>query len=227
LNKHRNVEITSPNIHDIAPFPTNNAAQHPLHPNRRVTIGDESMSKIFHYEVESDIDEDDLTEDQDRLTIEEETITDQDDDHVVYQDAQQNNSNEFHELTYEQDLDTTITSVQDQQQQENWQEKNWEKEAEELLKLEQEAISMQQQAPFKEEGQQIQQVQVQKMDLRVFAGNIGQGPLFHTFSILMSMTADELIKIAVNRFGMLDNHIEPSEDTTIEYYLAVQGMDGG
>lgn len=208
------MEITSPSIHDIAPF-HNTQATHPLHPTRRVTIGDESMSKIFHYEVESDIEEE-----------EEETEDHQGQGQVnqVYQDAQQNNSSEFQEITYEHDVvDQPIT--QESEEIENWQEKNWEKEAEELLKLEQEAM-LQQQKVLEEQQQQQGQVQ-QKMDLRVFAGNIGQGPLFHTFSILVNTTADELIKIAVNRFGILDNHIEPSEDTTIEYYIAVQGMDGG
>lgn len=61
------------------------------------------------------------------------------------------------------------------------------------------------------------------MELRVFAGNIGQGPLFHTFPILVSTAAEELLKIAVDKFGM---NLESCEDTTIEYYLAVQGMDG-
>lgn len=61
--------------------------------------------------------------------------------------------------------------------------------------------------------------------LRVFAGNIGQeAPLFHTFSIDLSTTADELVKDAVSRFAL---DLAATEGTIIEYYIAVQGLDGG
>lgn len=157
---------------------------HPLHPNRRVTIGDESMSKIFHYEVESDIDEDDDDEES-GIYNEQDHSTDEEEEEEQVETYQ---SNEFQEIKY------------DEEPAETWQEKNWEETSIEPTIQEEE-----------------------KMDLRVFAGNIGQGPLFHTFPILVSTAAEELLKIAVNKFGM---NLESSEDTTIEYYLAVQGMDG-
>ena len=62
-------------------------------------------------------------------------------------------------------------------------------------------------------------------ELRVFAGNIGQGPLFHTFSTSLSTTADVLVREAAARFDLY-NRPEYAEGT-IEYYIAVQGLDGG
>jgi hypothetical protein len=62
-------------------------------------------------------------------------------------------------------------------------------------------------------------------ELRVFAGNIGQGPLFQTISVNENTTADELVNAAVDRFGIKDSDV--SQDTTIEYYISVQGLDGG
>ncbi|CAO3586314.1 unnamed protein product [Absidia cylindrospora] len=56
--------------------------------------------------------------------------------------------------------------------------------------------------------------------LRVFGGNILQGPLFHTFDIGLSTTAHELLEMAIERFS-LDTGFEG-----IEYYLSVQGLDG-
>lgn len=188
LNKHRNVEITSPSIHDIAPLPI--SISHPLNPTRRVTIGDESLSKIFHYEVESDIDEED--EDGENAY---EHASSEDDEEQVQQQLEQAEiyNNQFQEIKYDQE-EPPVTVV------ETWQEKNWEETNLDLTLMEEE-----------------------KMELRVFAGNIGQGPLFHTFPILISTPAEELLKISVNKFGM---NLESSQDTTIEYYLAVQGMDG-
>lgn len=61
--------------------------------------------------------------------------------------------------------------------------------------------------------------------LRVFAGNIGQAPLFHAFQITTATTADELVKIACCRFGLQETITD--DNSTIEHYLAVQGLDGG
>lgn len=57
--------------------------------------------------------------------------------------------------------------------------------------------------------------------LRVFGGNITQGLLFHTFDIGISTTAQELLTMAIERFD-LDVGFD-----TMEYYLSVQGLDGG
>ncbi|RCH78194.1 hypothetical protein CU097_001131, partial [Rhizopus azygosporus] len=37
-------------------------------------------------------------------------------------------------------------------------------------------------------------------ELRVFAGNIGHGPLFHTFLISYQTAAEELVQLAINKF---------------------------
>ncbi|CAO3589906.1 unnamed protein product [Absidia cylindrospora] len=61
--------------------------------------------------------------------------------------------------------------------------------------------------------------------LRVFAGNIGQGPLFHSFDILAMTTTDDLLKEVVKRFDILPTSSD-DQNSTIEYYIAVQGADG-
>lgn len=178
------------------------------------------MSKIFHYEVETEIDEDeeDMLEEDDSIHSE----RGQDN----FQDAQ---SGEFQEMVMDSYDEQGHTAQE-------WQEKSWDQghpqqdeqqpalqEQMQLLQTAQEHVSssleITPQLLSKEE--EIQQ----EMELRVFAGNIGQGPLFHTFTISITTAADELIRTSVNKFGMMD--AEQSDDTTIEYYLAVQGMDGG
>lgn len=205
MNKHRNVEITSPSIHDIA---TPITVAHPLNPPRRVTIGDESMSKIFHYEVESDFEDDEV----DRY---EETHYDKEEG-AEYQDA---NEDEFQEMIMD-----SYTSEQQEVKQE-WQEKSWDDEESKQSMEETQIPEQGQDAPETNQQQQNEE-DVQAMELRVFAGNIGQGPLFHSFSITASTTADELIQSSVSKFGMMMD-TQALEDTTIEYYIAVQGMDGG
>lgn len=180
-------------------------AQHPLNPTRRVTIGDESMSKIFHYEVESEIDEDeeqDRFEEEDEDDLEEEEHADQE---IQHQD-------EFHEMIM--DPEEPVETKQE------WQEKSWDTED-----AQQPAEIPSTSTTCSTLEQNSEEDQPQTMELRVFAGNIGQGPLFHTFSISLSTTADDLVKTSVQKFGMNSN-MESSQDTTIEYYLAVQGMDG-
>ncbi|KAK4517835.1 bud emergence protein 1 [Mucor velutinosus] len=214
LNKHRNVEITSPSIHDTTPLPL--VAQHPLNPTRRVTIGDESMSKIFHYEVESEIDEDEDQEryeemDEDDLSEENHDQTHTDNDHAS---ETQQHQEEFHEMI----MDPEEQPVETKQE---WQEKSWDiEDTQQPTEIPSTSTTCSTLEQNSEEEQQPQ-----TMELRVFAGNIGQGPLFHTFYISLSTTADELVKTSVQKFGMNIN-MEPSENTTIEYYLAVQGMDG-
>ncbi|EPB84815.1 hypothetical protein HMPREF1544_08458 [Mucor circinelloides 1006PhL] len=203
LNKHRNVEITSPSIHDTTPLPL--MAQHPLNPTRRVTIGDESMSKIFHYEVESEIDED---EEQDRFEEEDEDELEEEE----HADQEIQHQEEFHEMIM--DPEEPAETKQE------WQEKSWDTED-----AQQPAEIPSASTTCSTLEQNSEEDQPQTMDLRVFAGNIGQGPLFHTFSISLSTTADDLVKTSVQKFGMNSN-MESSQDTTIEYYLAVQGMDG-
>lgn len=209
------MEITSPSIHDTTPLPL--VAQHPLNPTRRVTIGDESMSKIFHYEVESEIDEDEEQDrfeemDEDDLSEESHDQAHADNDHGS--ELQQQHPEEFHEIIMDPEEQPAETKQE-------WQEKSWDMEdTQQPAEIPSTSTTCSTLEQTSEEEQQPQ-----TMDLRVFAGNIGQGPLFHTFSISLSTAADELVKTSVQKFGM-NNNMEPSEDTTIEYYLAVQGMDG-
>ncbi|CAO3702442.1 unnamed protein product [Rhizopus stolonifer] len=127
LNKHRNVEITFPSIHDTLPIP-----MHPLS-SQRVTILDEIS--VFHYEIEEEEEE-------------------------------------------EEDVES-IMSI-------------------EHAKEKVEVMDMQ--------------------EIRVFAGNVGQG--FHTFSISDQTGAEELLQWAIDQFEVQD------QDLAIEYYVAVQGLDG-
>lgn len=162
------------------------------------------MSKIFHYEVESDFEEDEHYE---RETSEDNSV---------------NNEDGFQEMI--------MDSYSEQPQQQEWQEKNWDDDEEgskQSLEETQTTIEQeQQQLAVVQDQQQQTEEEPQMKELRVFAGNIGQGPLFHSFSVSTSTTADELIKASVNKFGVMDT-TQSSEDTTIEYYIAVQGMDGG
>ncbi|KAI9476250.1 MAG: hypothetical protein EXX96DRAFT_486721 [Benjaminiella poitrasii] len=182
LNKHRNVEITSPSIHDVAPLP---AHSQQTSNGRRVTIGDESKQEVFHYEVESDIEETMI----DEFILEEEEEDDVDDDENEERQEQENKIQEEERITEEAMHITGINDLTHHQQQ-------------------QVEIAL------------MTEPSTTAMALRVFAGNIGQGPLFHTFIITQHTTADELIKTAVERFEIV------SKDATIEHYLAVQGMDG-
>lgn len=179
------------------------------------------MSKIFHYEVESEIDE---NEDQDRFEEEEEENQDQDDDVYDEQHANKQNNddvNDIHQQGYQNEFHEMIMDPEDPvESKQEWQEKSWDIEDKQQSS---EVPSTSTICSTLENNSEEDQPQM--MELRVFAGNIGQGPLFHSFSISLSTTADELVKTSVQKFGMI-NSIEPSQDTTIEYYLAVQGMDG-
>lgn len=61
--------------------------------------------------------------------------------------------------------------------------------------------------------------------LRIFSGNINVGAMFATVAVTPEMSADQLLKLALEKF-----HI-PLLDTTrassIEYYLTVKSMDNG
>lgn len=136
-------------------------------------------------------------EDEDEEGFEREQLTDDEDEDEEEEEEE--------EQVYQVKNEFQEIKYDDITEKQDWQEKHWD----EVEKVDLETVMMEE----------------EKMDLRIFAGNIGQGPLFHTFPILVSTAADDLIKIAVNKFSMMDN-MESSEDTTIEYYLAVQGMDG-
>ncbi|KAI7885653.1 hypothetical protein K492DRAFT_180214 [Lichtheimia hyalospora FSU 10163] len=165
LNKHRNVEITSPAATDDAD-PT------PKFSSKNVTIAADEATRVIHYEVESE-DEGDNDTDNDN-------DHDDDDDDDDFQDA--------HDSV---DATDEITA------------------APEMASLT---------VPETGGGGEVHE------PLRVFAGNIGQeAPLFHTFSIGLSTTADELVKDAVSRFAL---DLAATEGTIIEYYIAVQGLDG-
>lgn len=181
------------------------------------------MSKIFHYEVESEIDED---EDQDRFEEEEEEDEDEDQDDDIRDEQHGNkqshdNVNGIHQQEYQNEFHEMIMDPEEPvESKQEWQEKSWDiEDTQQPSEIPSTSTTCSTLEHNSEEDQS------QTMELRVFAGNIGQGPLFHAFSISLSTTADELVKTSVQKFGMINN-VEPSQDTTIEYYLAVQGMDG-
>lgn len=64
--------------------------------------------------------------------------------------------------------------------------------------------------------------------LRIFAGNINVGALFSTVAVTPDMNADQLLKLALQKFHipLLDNNSSKSNDG-IEYYLTVKSMDSG
>ncbi|CEG75730.1 Putative Genomic scaffold, msy_sf_9 [Rhizopus microsporus] len=176
LNKHRNVEITSPSMQDTASQTT----MHPLTTNvRRVIISDDS--KVYHYEVESEEEEDE--EDEEDMDQE-----DQAEDYARRQEVYQ--ESEYCEMKMDDDEDDLIEP------------------------LTQEKIEIPQETP--DDGP--------LQELRVFAGNIGQGPFFHTFLISYQTAAEELVQLAIDKFGIQLQ--EQDHSATIEYYVAVQGLDG-
>ncbi|KAF7732529.1 hypothetical protein EC973_003276 [Apophysomyces ossiformis] len=171
LNKHRNVEITSPTS-EIA-FSETKLSQ----ANKRVTIASgENAVHVFHYEIESD--DEDFYDDDEPYEYYEHSDGDRDD-----VDRCENTRPELETIQEHADLEARSSY----------------------------------------ESEQV--VPVQDLEeLRVFGGNIGKGPLFHTFAVSTSTTADELVREAVARFGI--HEFTDTEDCTIEHFLAVQGLDG-
>ncbi|KAI8140823.1 hypothetical protein BJV82DRAFT_715401 [Fennellomyces sp. T-0311] len=170
LNKHRNVEITSPSD-------ANEFVQLEKKSRKNVTIATGAgATRVIHYEVESEEEPDESGAEEDHANDDED---DDDDDDDAFEDAHQDIIEEqpqVHHQQYNADL-----------------------------------LAVPEQAEAAEE-------------LRVFAGNIGQAPLFHTFSISLSTTADVLVREAATRF---DLYSRPEyAEGTIEYYIAVQGLDG-
>ncbi|KAF7725608.1 hypothetical protein EC973_009486 [Apophysomyces ossiformis] len=168
LNKHRNVEITSPasgNHIEQAPVRAKN--------RRNVTIAqDAELEHVYHYEVESD--EESITEESEMDIIpmyEDETTT------------QYPIEDNFAKEVHPSDVRETCS------------------------------------------GTACHDPSGRSLDLRVFAGNIGKGPLFHSFNVSMCTTAEELLREAISRFEIQDFSADDTEGT-IEYYLAVHGTDG-
>lgn len=63
--------------------------------------------------------------------------------------------------------------------------------------------------------------------LRIFSGNINVGALFSTVAVTPDMSADQLLKLALQKFHipLLDNSNKSNDG--IEYYLTVKSMDSG
>lgn len=174
---------------------------HPLELNaRRVTIGDER--KVFHYEVESEEEEDEG--DENDGFVEQEREMEQEQETAVAT---------THHLGYKQDS-TQYSEMKMYDDEDDI------KEDGNLFVIEQ---AEQEKVEVPLEMQPQEEIDVSLHDLRVFAGNIGRGPLFHTFSITYQTATDELVKLAVHRFGVQEEH---DNSKTIEYYVAVQGLDG-
>ena len=180
LNKHRNVEITSPSE-------ANDFVSHEKKSHKNVTIATgSSATRIIHYEVETEEEYETGDEDEDEEV-----------DDIKYEDGFE----DAHQDTVE-----STDPYHPQQQYRHHSEQGREHHSE-LLTAPKEIASEPAEA------------------LRVFAGNIGQGPLFHTFSTNLCTTADALVREAATRFDLY-NRPEYTEGT-IEYYIAVQGLDGG
>lgn len=66
--------------------------------------------------------------------------------------------------------------------------------------------------------------------LRIFSGNINVGALFNTVAVTPDMNADQLLKLALQKFHipLLETSKRPTSlQNGIEYYLTVKSMDGG
>ncbi|KAI8333170.1 hypothetical protein BC941DRAFT_516549 [Chlamydoabsidia padenii] len=241
LNKHRNVEITSPSPDTtVTTLASSEFTSFTTSSSKRVTIATEdNLEKINFYEVESDFEnDDDLSADGDN-----ESFQDAEQDKTqVEQGRQQQQQYTYSSNTTTQspkvlvhpedeDLIQSVTEIQAQQQQG-------------LTQQQKDQVVPQQQP--QQRPQQYLTPTAWKRDtsslslssdgsskhhsnethnLRVFAGNIGQGPLFHAFDILATTTTDDLLKEVVKRFNIVDM-VSDDQNSTIEYYIAVQGADG-
>ncbi|KAI9255765.1 hypothetical protein BDA99DRAFT_517551 [Phascolomyces articulosus] len=189
LNKHRNVEITSPSE-------ANEFVPHEKKSHKNVTIATgASATRIIHYEVESEEEYESGAEEEGEEDDEED-----DDENDTFEDAHQDimDSSDPYNPQHQQ---------QQYVQQSSEQEQLHHNQHSDLLTVPEGTATLE---PTEE--------------LRVFAGNIGQAPLFHTFSINLSTTADVLVREAATSFDLY-NRPEYAEGT-IEYYIAVQGLDG-
>jgi hypothetical protein len=236
LNKHRNVEITSPSPDTtVTTLVSSEFTSLTTSSSKRVTIAaEDSLEKINFYEVESDFELDD-----------ERSI---DCDNESFQDAEQDVSqveslSSGHNtlaspkvLVHPDDDDLTIQSVNEfQAQQEQQQQQQQHSQHDQVVPQQQPQQRPQQYlTPWKRDSSSLslssdggsKHHSIETHSLRVFAGNIGQGPLFHAFDILATTTTDDLLKEVVKRFNISDM-VSDDQNSTIEYYIAVQGTDGG
>ncbi|KAI8339037.1 hypothetical protein BC941DRAFT_501352 [Chlamydoabsidia padenii] len=225
LNKHRNVEITSP-------FPTITITPTPYstYTTKRVTIAHEgALATVSYFEVESDL--------ESELEADDEDQDDNDDDggggddfDICTEDEgstpmkhQQNNpsslvaSPQSMVQPIEQDSATHSTSNQQLQHgQQKQRPRHYLNSA--VLNGGFSSHSLSSDGSFKRHS-------LETHNLRVFAGNIGQGPLFHTFQIKSFVTTEDLLKEVIKRFDIVNN-ASGGPNSTSEYYIAVHGADG-
>ncbi|KAI8381597.1 uncharacterized protein BYT42DRAFT_514100 [Radiomyces spectabilis] len=223
LNKHRNVEITSPSMtHDVIQAahsrPNSDNSVNTINAaisKKKVTIAtDGTLENIIHYEVESDIEHD---SDSDTTT---------DDDRSVEYGQDQISQDEMTDHEDEQNPLLTHPSGTRQEDADGFRSHNPEiSSADSPSRTHCSTITKQECSVAPSLDTTAQNANGSFQEIRVFAGNIGQGPLFHSFEIASTTTADELLKEAVRRFNIQPISENQAMDT-IEYYLAVQGMDG-
>ncbi|ORZ24100.1 hypothetical protein BCR42DRAFT_468381 [Absidia repens] len=229
LNKHRNVDITTP-------FPEDNlSAEYTIFSNtaKKVTIADDDcLEDITFFEVESDLE----LEDDDDLSVEIDGDDDDDDD-----DDNHTQDTELDMVLSEDELQQTISPKESSTN--NPPSNSDECKALSTIEQQQKPSRTQQQqrpqryltpAHFKNdmssqylsgEGSSLKRHFAETHNLRVFGGNIGHGPLFHTFNILATTTTEHLLKDVTQRFKLTG--MEPEDQgTTVEYYITVQGTDG-
>lgn len=65
--------------------------------------------------------------------------------------------------------------------------------------------------------------------LRIFSGNINVGAMFNSVAVTPEMNADQLLKLALQKFHipLLEESTSKRPTSGIEYYLTVKSMDGG
>lgn len=194
---------------------------------------EDSLEKINFYEVESDFELDD-----------EQSI---DGDSESFQDAEQDISHveplssanstlvSPKVLMHPEDDELTIQTVNEFQAQKEQQQQQQQSQHDQVVPQQQPQQRPQQYlTPWKRDSSSLslssdgspKHHSIETHSLRVFAGNIGQGPLFHAFDILATTTTDDLLKEVVKRFNIIDM-VSDDQNSTIEYYIAVQGADGG
>lgn len=224
------MEITSP-----FPIAALDATTLPAFATRRVTIASEdALTTVNFYDVESDMDseQEDTDNDEDYNSAMDSDGGDNDDgyrmmehDLDIVQPQQQTSSNTVnpsqsmvHSAVNDNDNDDgSVTHYERQQpsaplQQRQQKQRPCQYLNPAMLKRDSSQYSLSSDGGSKRHS-------LETHSLRVFGGNIGQGPLFHTFDVRSVTTTEDLLREVIERFDIVDS--------TSEYYIAVQGADGG
>ncbi|KAI9307076.1 hypothetical protein BJ944DRAFT_228946, partial [Cunninghamella echinulata] len=221
LNKHRNVELTTPSSDlDTSSTLVSGTSKN----SKKVTIADDSvLEKINYYEIES---EGDYYYEESDIEIEvyqenKQVITNEPENIISTKEITMDNNSMHSNLTNINNINNINSNINNNRMIKSYSTDHIHH-TNNTLKRDLSSQSL---------SNELYGKNLETHDLRVFAGNLGLGPLFHSFSITSITTADELLKEAIKKFNIEqqdkeNNNNNNNNNNTIEYYLTVQGTDG-